>query len=291
MRPHLRTPWPWAGGALAALVFLPDIAWNATHAWASFAKQGGRTTDWNPARAFRYLTELLAGQAGLATPLLAILFVAGTAIAARRWRDPRTALLAALVIPGAALFLEHAIGGRVQANWAAILYPAAALAAAGLAPRLWRPAAALGFALTALLYVHASLAPFTLPRALDPARRTAAWDQLTADALAAAHKDGAAFLASEEYATAALLAWSSTPGTLPIIAAAPRWPLFALPTPTETRPGLLLLNTRRQEPPSPAAWQSIEPLGTLERGPGLDTFRLYRVTPRPGAPAALLPNR
>ncbi|MFP3939341.1 MAG: ArnT family glycosyltransferase [Thermoanaerobaculia bacterium] len=33
-RRWLRTPWPWAGGALAALLFLPYVAWNAAHEWA-----------------------------------------------------------------------------------------------------------------------------------------------------------------------------------------------------------------------------------------------------------------
>ena len=149
--------------------------------------------------------------------------------------------------------------------------------------------------MTAIIYIQATLAPIHLPRALDPARRTAGWDQLATDALAAAHGNDAAFLASEEYATAALLAWWSPggagAGALPVIAAAPRWPLFALTAPTETRPGLLLLNARRKEPPDPAAWQSAEPVGTIQRGPGHDTFHLFRVVPRPGAAAAILPAR
>lgn len=33
-RRWLRTPWPWAAGALAGLVFLPYVVWNATHDWA-----------------------------------------------------------------------------------------------------------------------------------------------------------------------------------------------------------------------------------------------------------------
>lgn len=289
MRRHLRAPWPWAGGALAVLVFLPNVLWNAGHGWASFAKQGGRTADWAPERALQFLGELFAGQAGLATPVLAVMFVAGIIGAVRRWRDPRAGLLVALVVPGAAVFLEHAVGDRVQANWAAILYPGAALAAAGLASRWWRAAAALGFALTGLLYVQVTLAPLPLPRALDPARRMAGWERLTVDAGAAARRDRAAFVASEEYGTAALLAWWWRGQPLPVIAAGARWRLFALPAPGETQPGLLLLNARRQEAPDAAAWQGVELLGTLERGPGLETFRLYRVTPRPGAPAAVLP--
>ena len=33
-RRWLNTPWPWAGGALAAVLFLPYVLWNAAHDWA-----------------------------------------------------------------------------------------------------------------------------------------------------------------------------------------------------------------------------------------------------------------
>lgn len=32
-RRWLRTPWPWAAGMLSGLIFLPYVAWNATHDW------------------------------------------------------------------------------------------------------------------------------------------------------------------------------------------------------------------------------------------------------------------
>ena len=55
----------------------------------------------------------------------------------------RGTLLAALTLPGAAVFVQHALGDRVQGNWPAILYPAAAVAAAGLGgPALAAPALA-----------------------------------------------------------------------------------------------------------------------------------------------------
>ena len=33
----LRGPWPWAGAALAIMLWLPDLAWNAQHQWAEVA--------------------------------------------------------------------------------------------------------------------------------------------------------------------------------------------------------------------------------------------------------------
>ena len=286
VRPALRTPWPWAGGLLAAALFAPVVGWNAAHGWASFAKQGGRTGDWHPGRAVQFVAELVAGQAGLATPLLFVLFILGTAAAVRRWRDPRWGLLATLVLPGGAVFAQHALGGRVQPNWVAILYPAAALAAAAVPPRWWRVAAGLGAAMTALLYVQAVVqAP--LPRSLDPTSRLSGWTALAH----AAGADGGAFLASEEYGPASVLAWAA-PG-LPVLGTEERWRLFALPHPTPAAPGLLLLSTRRREPPDPAFWSDATLLGTVDRtraGMAVETFRLYRVIPRPGAPFATLPT-
>ena len=287
LRPVLRTGWPWAGAALALALAAPVLLWNARHGWASFAKQGGRTGDFAPG--VRFLGELLAGQLGLATPIVAAMMGAGIGVALRRWRDPAAGLLAALTIPGAALFVEHAVGDRVQANWVAVLYPAAAIAAAAYATAWRRPAAGFGFAMGGLLYLQATLAPLPLPRGIDPTLRLAGFGALAAEAGQAARQDGAAFVASEEYGLAALLAFHH-PG-LPVIAAEPRWRLFDLPPATQGT-GLLILSARRTHGPDPALWQAIEPLEHLARTRGAtvaEDYALYRVTLRPGAPAVFLP--
>ena len=175
LRRWWRSPMLWAGALLGALVFLPVLLWNAWHYWASFARQGGRVEAWQPARAAQFLGELIGGQFGLATPLLFILSCAGIARAMRRaWRDhdPGATLLCALTLPGAAVFLQHAMGDRVEGNWPAILYPGAAVAAASLDGRAWRrlrwPAVALGLAITLLVYVQAASLALPLPARTDP---------------------------------------------------------------------------------------------------------------------------
>jgi 4-amino-4-deoxy-L-arabinose transferase-like glycosyltransferase len=35
-RHHLRSPWPWAGGLLALLLWLPNLLWQASHNWPVF---------------------------------------------------------------------------------------------------------------------------------------------------------------------------------------------------------------------------------------------------------------
>ncbi len=284
-RAWFRSAWLWAGGALAAVAISPVVAWNAGHHWASFAKQGGRTGVWHPADAMAHLGELVAGQAGLATPWVFLLMCGGAGLAVRRWRDPGWALLAALILPGLAVFVVHAVGDRVQANWPAILYPAAAMAAAAMGWR-WRAAAAVGFVVTGVVYIQASLAPLP-PSRLDPAfTRLAGWDSL-AQSLILSDEDS--FLAAENYGVAALLAWHAA---VPVVAAEPRWALFGLPdAPGGT--GLLLLSARRSGPPDNALWSAATLLGTLSRGRGgveAEAFRLYRVTLRGGAPAKLLPH-
>ena len=278
-RRWLRSPWPWAGGALAGLCFAPVLAWNAAHGWASFAKQGGRTGDWRPRDALGHVAELVGSQVGLATPLVAALCMAGAWAAARRWRQGAApALLTALTLPAAAVFVEHALGDRVQANWPAVLYPAACIAAAAYAARWWKPAAALGFGLAALVYAQAATAFLPLPRALDVTLvRLGGWDGLAAQVAA---RD-ASFVAAGNYGLAAMLA-RLLPG--PVVGTEPRWALFDLPAaPIAGREGLLLQSRRRAGGPDPAPWRSLVQVGTVERSRGgvvAESYDLYRVVAR-----------
>src|SRR5690348_7246849 len=135
MRPWLRRWQPWAACLLGLALFTPVLAWNAAHDWAGFLRQGGRVADWQPMRALGFLAELAGSQLGLATPLVFVLCMAALAVAARRaWRtrDPAWSLLAALSVPPVLVFLQHALGDRVQGNWPAIIYPALVVAAGGL---------------------------------------------------------------------------------------------------------------------------------------------------------------
>lgn len=294
----------WAGGLLAMAVFAPVVLWNADHGWASFAKQGGRAGTAEAGRALRYLGELIGGQVGLATPLVFVMAVAGVAAAAHRWwrlRDGAALLLAALTIPAAAIFLWQATGSRVQGNWPAILYPAAAIAAAALltAPgwlRLRRPAVAVGLVMTGAVYLQAVAAPLPLPRRSDPTlARLGGWDAFLAALDDRMTREGAAFVAAEEYGLAAKLAFGLPPGRV-VIAMDPRWRYFSLGSPVPGVTGLLLRSERRGE--GPPLWPGAETLpdgeGRLVRsrhGIEAEAYRLHRVTTAPGQPpAAVLPR-
>jgi 4-amino-4-deoxy-L-arabinose transferase-like glycosyltransferase len=301
-RSWLRRWQPWTAALLALVLFAPVLAWNAQHRWASFAKQGGRAGAWDTSRATQYVGELIIGQIGLATPLVALLCGAGVWLAVRRMRrgDSAGALLAAFTVPPAVLFLQHALGDRVQANWPAIIYPAAAIAAAGLGAH-WRhwvaPAVALGFAMTLLVWLQGVAAPLALPRRFDPTLlRLGGWPAL-ADAVAAtARAEGAAFVATDNYGQAALLALLLPPA-IPVLGVESRWADFALPDGTRAidgRTGLLLHSARRGDAPDAADWATLAPAGDLLRSRGgvtAEVFRLYRVRGQAGGePIVVMPR-
>ncbi|MBV1695727.1 MAG: glycosyltransferase family 39 protein [Hyphomicrobiales bacterium] len=134
--PNLRrwflSPWPYAGGVLALLIFSPVIAWNLAHGGASFAKQFGRAIV--DGFTLRYVGEVLPVQFALASPPVFFLGCAGLYLAARTQRAGDAAaslvLLWALIAPMLAYFLFHSLHTRVEGNWLSPMYPAFAVAAA-----------------------------------------------------------------------------------------------------------------------------------------------------------------
>ena len=108
------------------------MVWNANHGWASFHKQFGRVVR-DQTYAPSYLLEFIGSFVGLASPIIAVLALAGLwhvmASSVRRREQPGV-LLAASVLPQLLYFLVHALHARVQPNWIAPLYPSLAACAA-----------------------------------------------------------------------------------------------------------------------------------------------------------------
>ena len=286
----------WAGAGLAALCFAPVIQWNAAHGFVSFVKQGSRGGDWHPAEAVRFLSELLVGQIGLATPGVAVLLLLGVVFATRGlWRgNGRLGLLACVTLLPAGVFCEHALGGRVQANWPAIIFPGAALAASARPTiRFWRPASAFGLLIAAVVFLQAAAAPITLPRFLDfTLIRLAGWSDLAGGVFVAQATGKCTFVAADEYGLAAELAFRLHTTVLGV---EPRWRFFeGLPVQSLAgHTGLLLRSDREYGGPDPHFWSSITPLGSLERkraGIVAETYRLFRVTGAEGATGTVLPT-
>lgn len=164
---RLLHPAPYAAVALAFLVFLPVIVWNAQQDWVSFLFQGGRGAPGQGLRPER-LAAYLGGQAAYLNPLLWPVLVwallralAGGPGDARRW------LLGCLAIGPVALFTAVSLwsSGRMLPHWVApgylFVFPLAGAAVArpllrgDRRVRVWLTAAAalLGLAM-ALLASH-----------------------------------------------------------------------------------------------------------------------------------------
>ena len=126
-----------------------------------------------------------------------------------------------------------------------------------------------------------------IPPRLDPiALQLSGWDALASQVEAARVQASAGYVAADQYALAAELAFG-LPGSAPVVGVEQRWRLFALPA---ARPGeatgLLVRNVRRSDPVDPAVWRDAVPVGEVARGP-VERFRLYRVTLAPSASDAV----
>jgi 4-amino-4-deoxy-L-arabinose transferase-like glycosyltransferase len=301
MRPWLRRPAPWLGALLGITVFLPVLCWDASHGWASFLRQGGRIGVWDPSQAMRFLGELLGGQIGLVSPLIFAFCIGGIVKAVKqgwRTRNPAWTLLALLALPGVAVFVEHALGDRVQGNWPAIIYPAAGVAGAGLQGPLWRrltgPALGLGFGLSLLLYAQATLWLVPLPAERDPvAGQLAGWVALAAQVDQVRQQTGARFVAADQYGLAAELA-RTLPDNVIVLGGGMRWTQTGLPrADLAGEPGILVRRARAGEEPNEMLWSDATGITQLARRLGnrtIERFRLDRVVARPGAVVVTLPR-
>jgi hypothetical protein len=144
-------------------------------------------------------------------------------------------------------------------------------------------------------YVQAAFAPVPLPRRSDPTlARLGGWDDFAAAVEAERQRQGAAFVAAEEYGLASQLALRLPPD-VPVIALHDRWALFDLPRPAPGVTGLLVQSERRDSAPD---WPQAEPVARAEgslvrarRGMVAERYRVFRVETRAAMPpSALLPR-
>jgi 4-amino-4-deoxy-L-arabinose transferase-like glycosyltransferase len=170
-RRWLLTPWPWAGAALAVAIFSPNLWWQAGHQWQTFAFQFARVDHGH--LTLRYLGEFVAAQAGLATPLIFVMMLAG--LWAGRRRGTPLFLPAVLVATAFAYFLVHALHARVQGNWPCFLYPMLAVLAAAAFTHEgrwhWVRRGALPLAALMLAAAYAQAGWSVFPIRSDPAAR------------------------------------------------------------------------------------------------------------------------
>jgi len=235
------SPWPYIGGVLALVLFLPNLLWNASHDWATFMFQLSRVTAGH--LTFRFLFEFLGAQLLLASPFIFVLAALGMAFSSRE-RDSATFLLAAIVFPSAVYFLVHSLHDRIQGNWPCFLYPALAIAAAeafarsdwsGWTAAVWWIARRLAIPVAAILlvavYAQALFGVVSLGRS-DPLARLLAVGMapVTDDIERFAAQDHARAIITTDYASTA-------------------WLSFYLPS----HPKIVQLNEEQRYPDAPRA--------------------------------------
>ncbi len=291
-RRMLRTPWPYAGAALALALFAPVIVWNVRHALASFAYQTeGRVerSSFRPVLVARYVGL----QAALVTPIVLALAVEGAIAAARRGADAAYRICAIFALPLLAVATLVSPFHWVKGNWIAPVYPTALAAAAALAleRRGWRwRAGQAGLALALAGTVYAHLVPI-VPSVPFPARdeTSAGWRALAARVEAERAPLGPdAFVAGCNYKVSSELAYylPDRPPTWSAEIAGDhglQYRYWFEPAALAGREGLLVLDPRekntcerREEACRPLV--PLEPL-TVRRGRDVvTTFQLWRCT-------------
>jgi 4-amino-4-deoxy-L-arabinose transferase-like glycosyltransferase len=154
-----KTPWPWIGSALAAVIAVPNLAWNAQHEWISFAFQlhEGITNPHPPG--WTGPLQVILDQLLVATPLVALAGVGWAITAVPRLREDRDLRIAwATSVPLLGLFVVASVGGPPEAHWPAPMWVGAGLGLANATGRLGRAAdvgAWLGVLASAVIAVHA----------------------------------------------------------------------------------------------------------------------------------------
>jgi 4-amino-4-deoxy-L-arabinose transferase-like glycosyltransferase len=301
LRRWLRSPALLAGLAIALAIFAPFVAWNAAHDWATFAKQFGRAPphDFAPF----YIAEFLVSQVGLINPLVfaalvpAVATIPWLAPVAPRSRDEARRILACTIAPAAVYFLIHSTHDRVQGNWLAPIYPAAAILAAdwvaevrragasGLSAliakaALW--AAPIGLAFAALAFAETLTGAVPLGP-VDPLARLEGFRALARDLDARARADNAAYVLTQGYALTSLMSYYGDP-RIAVVQPEQRMRWIFEPAPPESlfaAPGLALGEPgRRFDLILGMRFRKVEPAGLVERrgaGGTVEAYELYRV--------------
>lgn len=211
-RPLAKAPGLWLAGGLGLLIYAPNLLWNATNGFVSYAhtKDNANLKGnlFNPDK----LGEFLLGQMGVFGPILAAALVFAMVAAWRKDSDRRFRLLSAFTLPVLAVMATESFLSRANANWTAPAFVAATVLVSAFlarrAPWLLKASLALHLAIAGAMYnlepLRAALGVADSAR-YDPEKRLKAWDQVgdRVSRILAAHP-GARLLADERKVLATL---------------------------------------------------------------------------------------
>jgi 4-amino-4-deoxy-L-arabinose transferase-like glycosyltransferase len=230
----LRSPYPWAAGLIAVVVFSPVLIWNYQHDWASFRFQFVRAVATHPL-SFRTVGEFFGLQFGLVGFVLLPVVISGVALTAWRGyrnREPVAILLSTAVIVPFGYFLWKSLTLRVGDTWPMFLWPAGFAATAINATMLrnekfpewmvkstisWiRTAIIAGIAFVVGVFLYYVAVPWNFIGRTDPVGGEAGYEKVVARARDQLKRTSATWIATTDYRTYAMLRWHFN-GQVPVI--------------------------------------------------------------------------
>lgn len=265
---------PLALGAAVALALLaPNLLWNAQNGFQTIAHTAANA-NWtaaagHPGKLFKFLGD----QFGVAGPILLVLMIAAGIAAFRGRPDHRSALryLIAFALPALLIVSVQAFIARAHANWAAVAYPSAVIAAAIFASRAGWPRRAMQASIGVHLLAGAAfLIGFSNAALADAVgaaglfKRLRGWDAHGED-IAARARGFDAILADDREVMSGLVYYARP--APPVVAWNPNaridnhYEAFKAFDPARER-RLLYVTTDPQAAPLNGAFGSVNPIGT-----------------------------
>jgi 4-amino-4-deoxy-L-arabinose transferase-like glycosyltransferase len=301
----LRSPYPYAAGVLAVLLFLPVVIWNMQHDWASFRFQAVRATA-EHAWSFRTFGEFIGLQFGLVGFVLLPVVLAGVGLTARRAfrdRDAVAILLSTAVLVPFIYFLWKSLSLRVGDTWPTLIWPlgfaAAAINLSKLRQEGWsasfvamsfrwvRIAIVSGIVFVVAVCIYYLALPYNFIGRTDPVGGEAGYEAVVARVEAELQKTDATWIATSDYRTTAMLRWFfKTRVPVVQINERGRYQDFAAPDMSRIvgRVGLYV-GREPENNPAIALWRSIparrEPLESVDRvwrGIVMDSYAIEKFT-------------
>ena len=302
-RRWLLSPYPWLAAAIALVLFLPVLIWNAQHDWASFRFQLVRAIATHEL-SLRTVADFIGLQFGLVGFILLPVVLSGVALTA--WRgyvrgDVVAILLSTAVIVPFGYFFWKSLTLRVGDTWPMFMWPAGFAATAiniAMLPREGFPAWMIrstiswaniavvsGIAMVVAVFLYYVVTPWNFIGRTDPIGGEAGYEQVADRAQAELQKIGATWIATTDYRTYAMLRWYFN-GRVPVIQINERGRFLGFHDPgmAAIRGHTGLYIGREPDNASPL-WISTtairQPLGRVDRswrGIVMDTYALEKLT-------------
>lgn len=216
LRARLAEPGPYVAAIVALVVLVPTLIWNSHNGWISFVFQLHHGFTRAHGSVLGREAELIGGQLGIISPIIAVMAALAVARGLRRMSDARRFMFAVIATTVVVFFAVSAVRRPVEPNW-----PIPALVAAlpllatirlGRRARAWLTAgSALGGLCTIVVAAQAAVRVIPVSARRDPMARAYGWHDLARAVQRAESANtscGATWIAADRYQDASELAFN-----------------------------------------------------------------------------------